>query len=508
MIEVELPDGTIAEFPDGTPNETIKGALQKKFGKRQAAKEPASLREKFDALPAWRKPLQAADDIIRQTVDGITFGYGDKIAAKMNELTGLDSLSASDLVTGETPLSRERAKTAEAGERAGFAGTAANIAGSLLPVSKLMKAGVTAQAIPKMPRVPGAMMDGSAIGALNALGHDQDVTTGTAVGAAAGGGGDLIGRSLGKTATLLAEKGKIPSLEAITSKASKLYKSADDEGVVFSNDAAKAMLSDIEKKFAERTFEPLLQPGANRILKVLTERVKAGNPMTAEGIKALRSATHGQFLPGNESNNALLQIMRGSLDDFMSSPGGALTGDAAKAAGLRKEADALWSQKKKIETIRKALEMAENRAARTGSGGNLENTVKQELSKVIQNPRKSRGFTPDEKAMVDDVVYNQTGRDLLRVAGKLSPFRHGGAAALGAGGLMLEPITASLLMAGGAGSKLLGNAIQKSKAKQIEKLIAVGGKAENLPKPSPRTQAIIDALTRAITTGGALAPSH
>lgn len=31
-IEVELPDGSIAEFPEGTPPETIKAALQKKFG--------------------------------------------------------------------------------------------------------------------------------------------------------------------------------------------------------------------------------------------------------------------------------------------------------------------------------------------------------------------------------------------------------------------------------------------------------------------------------------------
>lgn len=31
MIEVELPDGTIAEFPDGTPRETIEKALQSRF---------------------------------------------------------------------------------------------------------------------------------------------------------------------------------------------------------------------------------------------------------------------------------------------------------------------------------------------------------------------------------------------------------------------------------------------------------------------------------------------
>lgn len=28
MIEVELPDGTIAEFPDGTPNDVMERALR------------------------------------------------------------------------------------------------------------------------------------------------------------------------------------------------------------------------------------------------------------------------------------------------------------------------------------------------------------------------------------------------------------------------------------------------------------------------------------------------
>ena len=36
MIEVELPDGAIAECPDGTPPDVIKGALQKRFSAPKA----------------------------------------------------------------------------------------------------------------------------------------------------------------------------------------------------------------------------------------------------------------------------------------------------------------------------------------------------------------------------------------------------------------------------------------------------------------------------------------
>lgn len=49
MIEVELPDGSIAEFPDGTPPETIKGALQRRFGGgKQAAPNPSLFRADSD----------------------------------------------------------------------------------------------------------------------------------------------------------------------------------------------------------------------------------------------------------------------------------------------------------------------------------------------------------------------------------------------------------------------------------------------------------------------------
>jgi hypothetical protein len=42
MIEVQLPDGSIAEFPDGTPPDTIKGVIRKRFPPTQAAQGAAA----------------------------------------------------------------------------------------------------------------------------------------------------------------------------------------------------------------------------------------------------------------------------------------------------------------------------------------------------------------------------------------------------------------------------------------------------------------------------------
>lgn len=66
MIEVELPDGAIAEFPDGTPQETIKGALQKRFAPKAAAPaaEPDLLQKSIDALQGFRDVPNATRQLL------------------------------------------------------------------------------------------------------------------------------------------------------------------------------------------------------------------------------------------------------------------------------------------------------------------------------------------------------------------------------------------------------------------------------------------------------------
>lgn len=181
MIEVELPDGTIAEFPEGTPAETIKSALQRRFATPAptpvAAPAPDPAQAEFDALPTWQKPLKAADDLVRLAANGMTFGFADKIAGYL----------------GGEGTEAERAKTEDARTRAGGAGLVAELGGGLATPAGLAKAGVTAVRLPgAIGRIGGLAADGAAIGALDALGNDQDVMTGAALGAGLGAAGQAV----------------------------------------------------------------------------------------------------------------------------------------------------------------------------------------------------------------------------------------------------------------------------------------------------------------------------
>lgn len=85
-IEIELPDGSIAEFPDGTSNDAIKGALQKRFG---GTNQPPG-------VPEYSPPgVQGYDpktgEVSRQygmagsaamgAADATTLGWGDELAS-------------------------------------------------------------------------------------------------------------------------------------------------------------------------------------------------------------------------------------------------------------------------------------------------------------------------------------------------------------------------------------------------------------------------------------------
>lgn len=118
--------------------------------------------------------------------------------------------------------------------------------------------------------------------------------------------------------------------------------------------------------------------------------------------------------------------------------------DPGVAADLR-AADFAWSKFKQGERVEGAIEKAKDRAASSGTGGNLYNTVKQEMRRVKDAPE---GLTPGEVAVAERAAKGPVTRNLLSLIGKLDPtsgaiplLAHGGAAALTGG--MNIPVAAA-----------------------------------------------------------------
>lgn len=175
MIEVELPDGSIAEFPDGTDPTVIKGALQKKFPPPASpanmgtnstnAQQPEAT---FAGGSAGAAGLGAADMA--------SFGFGDELGAGL----GAASEYLASKITGDKPRSYDELLTSMrtqdqaakesnpgsylAGQAAGALGTGAGLArGGLSLTANAIGRGTTLPRVAAMSSVEGGLF-GSAQG--------------------------------------------------------------------------------------------------------------------------------------------------------------------------------------------------------------------------------------------------------------------------------------------------------------------------------------------------------
>lgn len=200
-IRVELPDGSIAEFPEGTSNEVMESAIKRHLSIDTEGKTSRDLRSElsaltqnpakadFDQLPGWKRAIVAAGDTADLAVNGITMGFGNKGSALLRSaVTGQDY---------DGTLEEMRARTEAAGARAGKAGTAAELGGALLTPMALAGRGVTLAGRFGTGAMTGAKgigaravlgaAEGAGYGGLSAAGNDGDIGTGALVGGVFGG---------------------------------------------------------------------------------------------------------------------------------------------------------------------------------------------------------------------------------------------------------------------------------------------------------------------------------
>jgi hypothetical protein len=441
--------------------------------------------------PWYSKLGQAADDIVRIGANAATFGMADRLAGFM-EGTGKEA---------------ERAKTQAARDRAGSAGLAAEIGGTLAPAGILAKGvGAITPAMGLAGRTASNVAQGAALGAADAAGNDRDIAKGAAFGAAAGGLGGLAGEAIsagvGKVAGAFNKAPKVPTLPELEAAKNAAYARAEQAGVVYAPGAIDRLRQNVAKDFSERAFLPANEPGAAAVLGELEKL--AGQNVTMQGLDAIRKMAGNAYIPGNKSNNALTSAIVRNIDDIMQKPakGDILMGDPAGAAAL-KEAQELASRVFKASDVEQAVARGELRAASTGSGGNSDNAVRQNVRRLLE---KSRGLKPDEREAMEQVVRGTKAQNLARSLGKLSPSGNGLALLMhGTGGVMSGGATLPLAVVG-AGAKAIADRATPSNVEQLSRVLRAGGDASATRAAPNAVQRLAeskrDALVRLLMSGG------
>lgn len=474
----------------GTPVEeaTQQMAPQKpRFaGTPAGPRDAATVQAEYDAMPWYAQAGQAADDVVRLIANGATFGYADKLAGYMS---------------GEG-TEAERQRSQEARDRAGSAGTAAEIGGAVATPVGLGKAGLTLAGrlgtgamtgLGGVAARSGLMAaEGAGYGALTAAGNDKDISDGALLGAIFGAGGNAAAEGLTNGLGWIAGQATrpvAPTRPQLDAAREAAYQTAEQAGVAYTPQAVGALRSRVVQELTDMGYDPALQPGAAAVLRRLDEL--AGQNVTLKGLDTLRKVANNGYAPGNKSNDRALGLITAAIDDLVNNPaaGDVLTGNAGAGAAALTEARDLARRGIKADEIDAAVVRAGRRAASTGKGGNIDNATRQNIRAILDRPGGPRGYTPDEIAAMEKVVYGTPTQNLMRWAGSFAPT---GAVSTGAGGGLGYLVGNSL---GGPGAGVAGAAT----------LMGVGQMAKMTA--DSMTRGNVDDLVNLIMSGQAQQPN-
>jgi hypothetical protein len=498
MPAVNLPDGRRIHFPDGMAEAEITAALEQISGPEKGAVQSAQ---------------ETLSDSGQGIAQGASFGFADEAYGVVgapfrmlaNAISGEDEGKGfGQRVTDAYARSRDfaRGEYKQAQERSPVATTVGEVGGALAPASALQKGGVTlmnaAQPTVKSMALRGAG-EGAAYGGAYGFGSGEgglenrlgDAAYGATIGAVTGG---VTGAASGALSQRAANK-TIPSAEVLGRNADTAYKAVDQSGVTLLPKSFDQMVDDIAVAAKGAKMNEKLHPKSTGALEVLAS--SKGQAPTISEIDQFRQIIGDAAASPDAGDRRIAKIMIDKLDDFMDglTPVDiAGSADPAKTVGLLNQARETYAMRKKADLVAKAFDAADLRAAASGSGGNIDNAVRGKLASLLQS-KQARGFTPQEREMIEKVIRGGPVQNLMRWVGKLSPEGNG---------LMLALQTMAGVSSGGAtiplavagyGAKKIADSATPRNVEALSRLIRSGG---NLPQTKPlpaQTRALMQALT-------------
>lgn len=427
-------------------------AARRELARRELARREAARQQQGGGV------LRTIDDAVRGVADVATFGFADEIAAKLGSFTGIGGM-AGDY---EGNVAAERARDAEGGG----ARLAGQVIGALAVPGGAAKTTV------------GAALQGAGLGGLYGLGSGEGTLAERAPSA---GTGALVGGAAGATVHKVADAllGRaaakaVPSLDDLRSTSQAGYDAAEAAGVIIKPEGVQRLATGLVGDLADFGYHPALQPRVKAVVEE-AERLAQGN-VTFKGLDQFRRIAKNAAASTDPSEAAIGSRIVRRIEAYMENlpADDVLTGNAAQAASGVRQGRENWARMRRGEMVDTARLKAERRAASGGTGGNLDNTIRQNVRAILDNPKRSRGMTPAEIEAAEKVVRGTGTQNALRLTGRLSPTTGGLSAMLNVGATAANPLLAIPGVAG-AVAKALADGMTVKNANALSEMIRTGG---------------------------------
>lgn len=327
----------------------------------------------------------------------------------------------------------------------------------------MFPAAFASSAVRAAPALSAAVESVSAIGSGTGGAVANELAPGSATADIIGSmmGGLPTGRAASRIAGLIGSKNTvINGMDDQRQRAADAYGAVRADQRILPQDGVDNMALGISGKMdAERMYPPV-HPGSSNIHDLILR--DSSTPMRIEDVENLRRMTT-QGLPATAApaDRRLAGLMKDDITSYLDGLNDPV------ANGLKDGRDA-HRRVSAAQAVADASTKASRRAARTGSGGNEINALRQNLSSIIDNPRKAASFTASERSAIDDIVRGTTEQNAMRRASRFAPSSGGLSAMMGIGGAMAAPQAALPIMAITEAAKYLG---ERSTRKSIAELL-------------------------------------
>lgn len=480
VIEVDLPDGSVVEFPDDTPPEVMEKALQERFG----APQPPSY-----AMDMFR----SAGTGIRQGVESLAGMFGDANVMQGDLAGWAAGKFGASPETQETVRGVARrispmpmAMSTEEIQRGTKATIGENYEPQTVPGEYARTVGQFAPAAVAGPGSVGRKVAMTAVPAVLSETAGQ-LTKGTAVepyaraGAALAGGIATAGRP---NAVKMAAKGA-PTQAALKAQTDDLYNTMRQAGIKYdANEYGNTVLR-MARELRQKGFRPV--GPAKEAFDWIDELAKGvGNSPDFDEINSLIQSIGGRAReaarsPDGQSLAKALNVIRSHLDDFEESAVMISAKPMPKEEfnRLRQTARSTAFKNIKARTLEEIVDKADTYASGQESG------IRNGIGNLLRSKRGMQMFKGEERKALLDVAQGRKGlRTLSRFGFDLSKL---------SGNATFLPTIGALGV--GAANPMAGAA-----------LATVGTAAKAL---SPRlTQRSFDQATAAIRSGNLSSPQH
>lgn len=403
--------------------------------------------------------LGKVDAAVRGAADMATFGFADEIAAGLE--TGFGYLGDYN-----AELDRQRGiDKSDTENRFGYR-LGGQLAGAV--AGPTMAAKGVGQAAALGAAQGGAYGFGSGEGGV--IDRTKSAATGAMIGGAAGGALGGLGNAISRRAA----GRSIPAVDDLRAISDAGYKAADAADVVVRPEGVRRLAAETVRDLTDYGYHPQLQPRIGAVLNEM-ERLSGVNS-TYKGLDTFRKIV-GQVAGSNDaSERAMATRIMARLDDYMANlpADDVITGNAAQASAGIRQGRENWARMRRAEMVDTAAVKAQRRADTSGTGGNLENAMRQNVRQILDNPRRSRGMTDTEKDLAERIVHGTTTQNALRTVGRLSPSTGGLSAQANVMATILNPLLA-IPGAIGTGAKMTADRMTLRNVERLSEAIRSGG---------------------------------